>query len=1109
MTGGNGNGINAFNSSGGALSIAATDTVFSTSGAGIGAENTSDGTDLTISAAGVSGGETGIFAVNSGSGDLIITTTGQVTGGTGNGIDSRNFYGGELSITAADTVRSSDATGIYARNFEGSHDLTISAAAVSGGTFGIEAWNQATGDLNISATGAVTGGSEHGIKASNENGGDLTVLAQDAVSSASANGIAVLNKTGTAAVTISTAAVSGDGYGIQAQNRGTGMLSITAGGAVTGTNGDGIAARLNNTDSGADLTISAVDVFGGDNGISASNNGTGSLSITSTGTVTAVNGEGITARISNNASTADLSIVTAHVSGNYSAIDLEHNGKGQFGVTVNGDVTSATGAAINIFNGPYFPGGTITVAKTGSVGSASGLAVYDDNGPITITSSGALAGELRLIGGEDKVQLVDGSAIGLINLGGDDDTLEIFGAGVGGGWDDADFSGTFDNNLGQVLQIDGDGGFDTVELFGVTADSDALGVPVGIDALALSDFTLLQANNADLTPFGALVIDGSSTLQGEGNSPSDTTVGPLGNEGVVDLQDGEANDTLTVDGDYAGGTGSQLWLDLDGDSNASDTFFVLGDVTDVTAGMFTVINDQTIIDINAFGRGGPTLGDGIRLIEVSGAVDEDDFILAGPVELGIFDYQLEFEDGEFFLVSDFFDQIYAYEALPGAMQSIGLALAGQLVERVGVRSAVPSALQDANGAPVEGGGPVDSAIWGRAVGLSLDSEGDLDSTTGGSFEQTIGFVQAGVDLAVLRRQSGRLIVGAMGHWGTSSVDVAGTDDVQRASADFDFYGGGLTATWYATSGLYFDNVLQYTAYDVDISGGDRFGSTSTDGHGITASHELGYRIPIGETAALVPQAQITYQHLDLDDFTDPNGVRVSLDDGDSLVGRLGLAFENSAAIGSSLVTGYVEANLLHEFLGDNQVNVTSLGESFQLTQDLSGTSVEVGFGGTVAVNRGVSLYAEIDYTIPFDNGLQGFQALGGIRVNLNPAPPPPMPEPAVIAVNYDSAFIVFFDWDRADLTPEANLVLDDVVVVANESGYASIRLDGYTDLSGSAAYNLGLSERRANSVADGLIARGIAPDEIVIRAFGEENPLVPTPDGVREPQNRRVEIFLS
>ncbi|MEO1223057.1 MAG: outer membrane beta-barrel protein [Pseudomonadota bacterium] len=141
--------------------------------------------------------------------------------------------------------------------------------------------------------------------------------------------------------------------------------------------------------------------------------------------------------------------------------------------------------------------------------------------------------------------------------------------------------------------------------------------------------------------------------------------------------------------------------------------------------------------------------------------------------------------------------------------------------------------------------------------------------------------------------------------------------------------------------------------------------------------------------------------------------------------------------------------------------------------------------------------------------LMNHTVMAGLRYTFAPPPPPPPPPAPIVAPVAETAFIVFFDWDRADLTPEANLVLDDVVVVANQSGYASIRLDGYTDLSGSAQYNLGLSERRANSVADGLIARGIAPDEIVIRAFGEENPLVPTPDGVREPQNRRVEIFLT
>ncbi|MEM7442886.1 MAG: outer membrane beta-barrel protein [Pseudomonadota bacterium] len=133
--------------------------------------------------------------------------------------------------------------------------------------------------------------------------------------------------------------------------------------------------------------------------------------------------------------------------------------------------------------------------------------------------------------------------------------------------------------------------------------------------------------------------------------------------------------------------------------------------------------------------------------------------------------------------------------------------------------------------------------------------------------------------------------------------------------------------------------------------------------------------------------------------------------------------------------------------------------------------------------------------------------IAGLRYTFM-APPAPPPAPATVVPVAETSFIIFFDWDSAALTAEANEVLDDVVVTVNQIGAASLLLDGYTDLSGSAEYNLGLSERRAQSAADGLIARGIAPDEIVIRAFGEENPLVPTPDGVREPQNRRVEIIL-
>ena len=98
--------------------------------------------------------------------------------------------------------------------------------------------------------------------------------------------------------------------------------------------------------------------------------------------------------------------------------------------------------------------------------------------------------------------------------------------------------------------------------------------------------------------------------------------------------------------------------------------------------------------------------------------------------------------------------------------------------------------------------------------------------------------------------------------------------------------------------------MQYTAYDIDISTTSRFSNTSTDGEGIAVSGEAGYRIPVSATATIVPQAQLVWQTVDFDDFVDPDGVAVSLNDGDSLVGRLGIAAENSWDVGGGLFTGY-------------------------------------------------------------------------------------------------------------------------------------------------------------------------------------------------------------
>ena len=106
----------------------------------------------------------------------------------------------------------------------------------------------------------------------------------------------------------------------------------------------------------------------------------------------------------------------------------------------------------------------------------------------------------------------------------------------------------------------------------------------------------------------------------------------------------------------------------------------------------------------------------------------------------------------------------------------------------------------------------------------------------------------------------------------------------------------------------------------------------------------------------------------------------------------------------------------------------------------------------------------------------------------------------------DAIYYVFFDFDRSVITPEAQAVLNEVAADWAAAGNPTVSVIGHTDLSGSPGYNLGLSQRRAAATSSALQALGVPGGAIVTDARGESEPLVPTPDGVREPSNRRAEI---
>jgi OOP family OmpA-OmpF porin len=127
-----------------------------------------------------------------------------------------------------------------------------------------------------------------------------------------------------------------------------------------------------------------------------------------------------------------------------------------------------------------------------------------------------------------------------------------------------------------------------------------------------------------------------------------------------------------------------------------------------------------------------------------------------------------------------------------------------------------------------------------------------------------------------------------------------------------------------------------------------------------------------------------------------------------------------------------------------------------------------------------------------------------------PAPPPPVaaPPPPPAPAAERRVFLVFFDWDKAVITPDGMRIIEQAASAYRAGAPVQIQVTGYTDRSGSPGYNQRLSERRASAVAEALVRLGVPRNDMIVAGRGENDNRVPTADGVREPQNRRVEIVF-
>ncbi len=396
---------------------------------------------------------------------------------------------------------------------------------------------------------------------------------------------------------------------------------------------------------------------------------------------------------------------------------------------------------------------------------------------------------------------------------------------------------------------------------------------------------------------------------------------------------------LTVVGGYEG-RGGTLRIDavLGGDDSETDRLLVRG-----------AASGSTLVEVANRGGLGAQTSNGILVVDVEGASDgvftlaKGDFRLGGENALtaGAYAYVLrqDVQGGDWKLRSSVSGEAGPPAPAdpsrpagdPGppvdpAQPQVTLYQPG-----VPIYEVYPQALQAMNGLTTmrqrigarqwSGGEP--AAVWGRVEGRHLKAEPEV-STSQAKLKTDYWKVQFGIDhILADELADGRLVGALTAHYAEAESAVASPHGGGRVEGAA--YGLGATLTWMGQSGAYVDAQAQTSWYETDLRSnilGDRI--EDTDANGYAFSIEAGQPLAAGSVFTLIPQAQVTYAKVEFDTFVDPLGACVSADQGDSLLGRLGLSFDRdwkgAAAGGRGRIYGV--ANLTHEFLDGSRVDVS-------------------------------------------------------------------------------------------------------------------------------------------------------------------------------------------
>ncbi|MNH83840.1 Outer membrane protein IcsA autotransporter precursor [compost metagenome] len=645
-----------------------------------------------------------------------------------------------------------------------------------------------------------------------------------------------------------------------------------------------------------------------------------------------------------------------------------------------------------------------------------------------IVSGGRIGGNISVSGGNDSITVTGGEIVGEVRTSTGNDTFVRDGGGIirsqillEDGNDIAILRNLGESTLAQTPSLNGGTGIDVLT-FDRTTTAGA-GRYINWETVNLNNGSQFDlAGNFVLgdgtSGTGVFNIDGSSVLTSTQGSITPFTASQratLNNAGIIDLSSGNASDTLTVQGNYAG-NGGQLWVQsaLGDDSSPSDKLVVNGG---------TLTGTTAITVNNLGGAGAETLQNGIQVVQAQGTAvsNSDAFSLKAPVSAGAYDYVL-----------------YKGGITAGSENSWYLRSAAVAVPLVAVPNpdpTLPPILVPLVATPVAAGGspsvPVPApgsapiplyrpevptwsvlppaaaqltmtalgtfhdrqgdqrlltetgtfgAGWGRVYGKNFDQSwaGTVAPTLDGSLNGfQVGNDLFGSQLAGGQTQRSGFFVGHSRLKGDVDGFNQGFEDKRAGKVELE--GDSLGVYWTITDpgNAYIDAVAMYTSLDGD-SNSDRGLKIDNDGHALTLSVEAGYPFAMANNWVIEPQAQIIHQQIDLDSQDD--GVsRVSFDSDPALTGRFGARLKGRYAVSGLPLEPYVRANLWHIFSGTDTVTFAGTTD---IDTEQKTSWADLGIGAILTLAPSVSVYANADYSSNIDSNQQrGMAGNLGIRLS--------------------------------------------------------------------------------------------------------------------------------